>query len=319
MKFFKLFSIASFGLLLFAAVSVEAQPLRPVRVITFTTDASLILARLKGFFIVEGLDVSVTTTNRSGEQMRGLSKGTWDIASTAFDNVLAWSGREGAEIIAVALTSDRVNLPFFVLPEIETWTDLKGKKLAVDAVDTGFALVLRRMLLTNGLDLNKGDYELLPVGPPRARFESLTKGETFGAILSRPWDTRAAAAGMRRLAESRDVLPDYPGAVFAVNRAWTQSNRDDFLRFLRGWMNGLKWSKDPANREEAIRLVASDQDISREGGAVRISEMPTDPKLNPSALQVVLTLRMQFGFKLPMGTELNKYYDSSFLTSAQKK
>jgi ABC-type nitrate/sulfonate/bicarbonate transport system substrate-binding protein len=57
---------------------------------------------------------------------------TYDIASTAFDNVLAWSGREGAEIVAVAQISDRTVLPVFVRPEIKSWSDLKGKKLAAD-------------------------------------------------------------------------------------------------------------------------------------------------------------------------------------------
>lgn len=37
---------------------------------------------------------------------------------------------------------------------------LKGKKLAVDAVDTAFALTLRRILLARGLDLKRGDYKL---------------------------------------------------------------------------------------------------------------------------------------------------------------
>src|SRR4249920_309522 len=90
--------------------------------------------------------------------MRGLSEGAWQIVSTAFDNVLGWSGREGAEIVAIAQVSQGIALPVYVRPEIKSWTDLRGKKLAVDAVDTAYALVLRRIILEHGLDFDRGDY-----------------------------------------------------------------------------------------------------------------------------------------------------------------
>ena len=161
--------------------------------------------------------------NRSDERF---SQGKFDIASTAFDNVLAWSGREGAEIVAVAQISDRTVLPVFVRPEIKNWSDLKGKKLAADAVDTAFALVLRRILLANGLDLNRGDYELVALGATGQRLESMVKGETYAEFerrdLESPFDTKAIDAGMRRIGDSREVLPDYPNTIFAVNREWGQ-------------------------------------------------------------------------------------------------
>ena len=86
----------------------------------------------------------------------------WQIVSTAFDNVLGWSGRDGAEIIAVAQVAQGITLPVYVRPEIKTWEDLRGKPLAVDAVDTAYALVLRRVLLAHGLDMERGDYTLVP-------------------------------------------------------------------------------------------------------------------------------------------------------------
>ncbi len=133
----------------------QQKELRKLRLNVFRTDAATAAARVRGLFATEGLEVAITTTPNSTDQMRGISNGTYEIASTGFDNVLAWSGREGAEIVAIAQISDRTVLPVFVRPEIKSWSDLKGKKLAADAVDTAFALVLRRILLANGLDLNR--------------------------------------------------------------------------------------------------------------------------------------------------------------------
>lgn len=125
-------------LLLLAARSANGQQkeLRKIRLNVFRVDAATVAARVNGYFAAEGLDVEPTTTPNSTAQMRGLSQGKFDIVSTAFDNVLAWSGREGAEIVAIAQISDKTVLPVFVRPEIKDWSDLKGKKLAADAVDT---------------------------------------------------------------------------------------------------------------------------------------------------------------------------------------
>jgi ABC-type nitrate/sulfonate/bicarbonate transport system substrate-binding protein len=251
--------------------------------------------------------------------MRGISNGTYDIASTAFDNVLAWSGREGAEIVAVAQISDRTVLPVFVRPEIKSWSDLKGKKLAADAVDTAFALVLRRILLANGLDLNRGDYELVALGATGQRLESMVKGETFAGILTSPFDTKAIDAGMRRIGDSREVLPDYPNTIFAVSREWGQRNRDVLVAYLRAWLAGTRWVKDPANREEAVKLVGSELKLNPKAAAESVEELSPTGKLNLSGLETVLKLRTDFGFKLNKGEKLATYYDADYYSAAAGK
>ncbi|MGB5079915.1 MAG: ABC transporter substrate-binding protein, partial [Burkholderiales bacterium] len=112
-----------------------ASTTKQIRLIVFNSDAGLIVARARGLFARERLEVEVTATPNSTEQMRGLGAGSWEIASTAFDNVLGWSGREGAEFAAVAQAAEGILLPVYVRPEIKTWDDLRGKPLAVDAVD----------------------------------------------------------------------------------------------------------------------------------------------------------------------------------------
>ena len=75
----------------------QQQPLKPLRLSVFSPDAATVVARTHGLFAAEGLDVSITLTPNSTAQMRGLAAGSWDMALIAFDNVLAWSGCEGAE------------------------------------------------------------------------------------------------------------------------------------------------------------------------------------------------------------------------------
>lgn len=316
--------IAVFLSMLLMALSIDVlhaqqRELRKLRLNVFRTDAATAAARARGIFATEGLEVVITTTPNSTDQMRGISKGTYDIGSTAFDNVLAWSGREGAEIVAVAQISDRTVLPVFVRPEIKSWSDLKGKKLAADAVDTAFALVLRRVLLANGLDLNRGDYELVAVGATGQRLESMMKGETFAGILTSPFDTKAIDAGMRRIGDSREVLPDYPNTIFAVNREWGQKNRDVLVAYLRAWLAGTRWVKDSANREEAVKLMGSELKLNPKAAAASVEELSTTGKLNLPGLETVLKLRTEFGFKLNKGEKLSSYYDADYYSAAAGK
>ena len=293
--------------------------MRKLRLNVFRLDAATVAARAQGLFATEGLEVESIVTPNSTEQMRGLSQGRFDIVSTAFDNVLAWSGREGAEIVAIAQISDKTVLPVFVRPEIKTWSDLKGKKLAADAVDTAFALVLRRVLLANGLDMTKGDYELLALGTTGARLESMIKGETFAGVLNSPFDGKALEAGMRRMGDSRTVLPDYPNTIFAVAREWAQQNRDTVVGFLRAWLESGAWVKDPPNRDAAIKLLSAELKLNPKQASENIDELSSTGNLNLPGLQVVLDLRNQFGFKLPKGDKLPVYYDEAYVDAAHGK
>jgi ABC-type nitrate/sulfonate/bicarbonate transport system substrate-binding protein len=282
----------------------------------FNLDAALIVGRARGLFAAAKLDVDVMATPNSTDQMRGLSKGSWPIVSTAFDNVLGWSCREGAEIVAVAQVAQGITLPIYVRPEIKSWAELRGKPLAVDAVDTAYALVLRRVLLAHGLEMSRGDYQLVPKGATGHRLESMIRGETFAGVLNAPWDAKAAAAGMVRFADQREVLPDYPGGVYAVSRTWAAAYRDALCRFLRVWNQALQWARDEKNREDVIRLLACEEKTDEKSAARKLAQLPPSGRLNLRGLQCVLDLRVMFGLTPLAGEDLLKYYEESFYRDA---
>jgi len=283
----------------------------------FNVDAALAVGRAKGFFAADGLDVDVIVTPNSTDQMRGLGKNSWQIVATAFDNVLGWSGREGAEIVAIARISEGGTLPVYVRPEIKTWDDLRGKALAVDAVDTAFALVLRRVLLAHRLEMAR-DYSFIAKGTTSFRLDSMIKGETFAGVLNAPWDAKAAAAGMVRFADHREVLPDYPGGVFAVGRKWAAESHPLLLKFLSAWNRALCFALDEKNRAEVLTIVAAAEKLDDKAAARKLAQSPKSGALNLPGLQCVLDLRVLFNLTPPMGSELAVYYDESFYREAAK-
>jgi ABC-type nitrate/sulfonate/bicarbonate transport system substrate-binding protein len=284
----------------------------------FNVDAALAVGRAKGMFAAQNLEVDVMVTPNSTDQMRGLGQGSWQLVSTAFDNVLGWSGREGAEIVAIAQVSAGNTLPVYVRPEIKSWDDLRGKALAVDAVDTAYALVLRRVLLAHGLEMDRGDYTLIAKGTTGFRLDSMASGETFAGVLNPPWDRKAEAAGMKRFADHREVLPDYPGGVYAVNRKWARENHALVAGYLRSWNDALRWAQNEKNRDEAIKILAAAEKIDEQAAANRRRQSPNSGVLNLPGLQTVLDLRVQFKLTPPMGQDLAKYYDESFYHQTSK-
>ena len=300
--------------ILLIAASAQAQQLRTLQVNVFREDPAMAIGRLKGFFAAEGLEVKVIRTANSTDQMRGLSNGTFQIVSTAFDNVLGWSGREGAELIAVAQIIDSAIYPVFVRPEIKTWNDLHGKKLAVDAVDTAFALVLRRVLLDKGLDFTKGDYELIAVGNTPLRLESMKKGDTVAGVLTPPIDGQAASAGMVRLGDSKDVLPGFPNTLFAASRTWAQKERPQLVGYLKAWLASLRWMR--ANPDEALKLVEAEFKVNANVAKSMIQEMTQTGAINPAGLEQALQLRNQFGLTPPMGPAIGRYFDAQYFDAA---
>jgi ABC-type nitrate/sulfonate/bicarbonate transport system substrate-binding protein len=88
---------------------------------------------------------------------------------------------------------------------------------------------------------------------------------------------------------------------------------------LRAWLKAGAWVRDPANREEAIKIVGSELKVNPKQAAERIDEQSTTGNLNLPGLQVVLDLRNQFGFKLPKGDKLSVYYDATFINAVKGK
>ena len=294
-----------------------ANDLAKLGLITFSESAAVALARAGGLFERHGVEADVTRTPSSTEQMRGLIENRWQIASTAFDNVLAWSARDGGpQVVGVAQASGSVDLPVYVRPEIASWDDLRGKPLAVDAVDTAYGLVLRRILQAHGLELDR-DYAFVAAGATGYRLEAMEKGEAFAAVLNPPWGARAEESGMRLIARHSDVVPGYPGGVFAVSRPWGEAHREEVAAFLRGLRDTTRWARSPERRGAAAALAASEMGVGQEQAARALDRLPETLRPDPAAFAIPLEIRLRFGFAPPNGTAIADYLDASYLDAAE--
>ena len=94
----------------------------------------------KGFFLKEGLKVTQDVTSGSKEQMQDIMAGKYQFASTAFDNIVAYTEGQGSDkfadydVLAIAGVHSGMNT-LVARPEIKKYSDLKGKVVAVELAD----------------------------------------------------------------------------------------------------------------------------------------------------------------------------------------
>jgi ABC-type nitrate/sulfonate/bicarbonate transport system substrate-binding protein len=282
----------------------------------------LLAAQGQGFFAKRGLNVDVRIAPDSDELREGLAHGRYQIVHAGVDNAVAMA--EVAKIdIAIVMGGDNGFNRLIVQPEIKTYADLRGKTVIVDAPDTAFAFLMYEMLRKNGL--NKGDYEVRPVGASFRRLDAMLKDKSAAAaMLNMPFTLRAAAAGLGDLGSAVEALGPYQGTGAFVLRQWAAGNSDVLMRYMQAYIEGLRWGVDPKNRADATKLYIDALKLN-EAMATRtlaIASHPTDgltrdARLDPDGFKNVLSLRAnvmkQWAGSAPAP---EKYLDASYYTKA---
>ncbi|MBH98959.1 MAG: ABC transporter substrate-binding protein [Rhodospirillaceae bacterium] len=283
-----------------------------------------------GYFKDVGLDVHLETTPSSVYQIENLVKGQFQIAGTAFDNVVAYKEGQGAISFDVSpdlvafMGATHIELSLIVAPEIQTYDDIKGRSIALDALATGFAFVLYDMIEKAGLSIE--DCELAPVGATPKRWESVRSGDHVGTLTIEPFTSIALANGFRVLQTSVDTVPNYQGGVFAASSSWAENNPEIIRGFMKGYLAGLKWTLDSGNYEAAkdILLAKMPAIQPRVANAVMkkllnpITGLTPNGSLDFQGIDTVLKLRSRYATPSMQLTNHSKYINESFFEEPNK-
>jgi ABC-type nitrate/sulfonate/bicarbonate transport system substrate-binding protein len=213
----------------------------------------------QAFFAEHGIAVSVEGTPNSVSQMTDFAQGKFDIAMTAVDNIVAYVEGQGEAPIGAQpeftafMGSDNGFLSLVTSPALKTLDDVKGKRLSVDAMTTGYAFVLFDLLRRAGIE--RGDCEIVRVGGMTQRYQSLLAGREDGTLLSAPYNLIAQSSGLTELVKAHAVIGPYQGNVAAAKRSWIEANRSKAEAYVRGYRKAIDWLYQPANKSEAIKVL----------------------------------------------------------------
>jgi ABC-type nitrate/sulfonate/bicarbonate transport system substrate-binding protein len=312
------------------AGSASAQNPKTLEVIVFPGGFNwpIFVGQDKGMFEKNGISVKVVPTPNSQFQLKGLIEGKFDIAMTAMDNVIAYSEGQGAAKTEVEpdifafMGADSGFLRLVAVPEVKTIADLKGKQISVDALTTGYAFVLRKLLENGGL--KPSDIEFVSAGGGRERFTALLEKKHAATLLISPFEVVAEAKGFNRLANADEALGHYQGVVGAARRSWAKQNEKELVGYIRAYKAALQWLFDPANKAEAIAILRKHVPDMSEEAATRSYDIlvhPTkgfyrDGALDVEGIRTVLQLRS--GYTGKTLTEPAKYFDNAYFDKAKK-
>jgi ABC-type nitrate/sulfonate/bicarbonate transport system substrate-binding protein len=287
----------------------------------------LFVARDKGLFAQHHLAVDIQPTTGSVAQMSGLATGKFEIAMTAVDNIVAYVEGEGDKSVGqqkgfmAFMGSDSGFLSLVSAPSIAAPAGLKGTKISVDALSTGYAFVLYDMLAKEGL--TKNDYTITPVGGMIQRWTDMQEGKHVATLLSTPYDILAKAKGFHQLAWATDVIGPYQGNVAATRRDWAATHRAQMVGYVQAYAAAIDWLYAPEHRSEAIEILRHNLPTMSQDLAEQTYGELLDPnagffkgaKVNLEGLQTVLRLRSTYAGG-PKLTDPSRYYDPSVWTEA---
>jgi len=321
-----------FGLAAFAmAFAAPAAAQQKLTVITFSgaTNLPVWIAVDKGFFKKEGIDVQHEVTRGSQQVMEGLMSGKYQFGSAALDNTIAYVEGQGDVKIdnfdLVAILGVHSGMSRIVArPEIKSWKDLKDKTVAVDAANSGYGLVMYKLLAMNGLQKDK-DYKILAVGSGRDRMAAMKDGRAYAAAVSPPEDTYAKKEGFNVLADATEVLGAYQGSAYIVRRAWAKEHEKEVLAFIRAIVASSDFVF--TNKNEAMAVMkAHIKGISDEEAETIYAALTggngglnKGAKVNDAGVKMLLDLRNEFSGSDKKLTDTKKYVDTTYYDKAIKK
>lgn len=209
--------------------------------------------------------LDMTFTRGSPEAAQLLAAGQVEVAtlsSPAFASVIAKNViPDGIGIISDIYQDGHAGYAtntFFVLQgsPIKSVTDLKGKKVAINAFGSAVDLVLRVALKKAGLDPRK-DVQIVEVNFPNIAAAIREQRVDCGVLVIPFLPLESAKGDLRALFTGGDTLGPSSVAFQVATEKFMREQPDALRALLADFVAGLAWYYDPKNRDKAIELVAA--------------------------------------------------------------
>ena len=293
-----------------------------VNVFRGASNIPVYMAQENGAFARRGITPVLQFTPNSDQQRDGLAAGRFDIAIAAVDNAVAMVEVAKHDVIIVAGGDGGMN-EFLVRPEINSPADIRNRTYVVDAPNTAYALIGRKVLKNAGL-MDGRDYRLNPLGGSEARTKSFDTPDGAATMLNPPWSFIAKERGAKSLGRTIDLYGQYQASGVFVLRKWAAANPGVMERFVGAYIEGCRIAQNPANRDKTIAVLQRELKLDRRIAELTYADLMTpghgmskDCAFNMPGFRNLLALRAeiegQWGGTAPAP---DKFIDLSFYQRA---
>lgn len=244
---FRLLQAALCGVLLLGPCAGEsvAKPLR-VAHSTWVGYGPFHIAKEKGFFEAEGLEVKLVLMEDVKTRMPTLTAGRVDAAATTVDTVLNFYSPRRPFRYLFAVDDSNGGDGIVANNDIKAIADLKGKRIAFTEASVS-QFYLSVLLREAGLSLKDVRAYNMTAGDAGAAFVAR---RVDAAVTWEPWLTRGNRAKHGHVLVDSSSSPGLITDIVTATAAKLAARRSDFRALYRAWAKAVDWQK--ANEADAI-------------------------------------------------------------------
>lgn len=212
--------------------------------------------------------------------------------------------------------------PFMVLNDsgIDKIEDLKGKRIASNAIGSASDTAMRRMLKKHGL--NEKDFNTIETA--FGNMPAMLFQEKVDMIVVLPQFMRLVdKAKVKTLFTIRDAVGPQQTIMWVARTDALKENRQAWVDFFEDYMRGLRFVQDPKNHDAAIEAVTKFTKQPREAVDYAFTDhdyfRSLDMVPDVPGIQVGLDQAVESGaLKEPL-KNLDSYVDLSFIKEAKER
>ena len=273
----------------------------------FSKSPILEVAQRHGFLKAQGLRVEAEAVPSSPAQFRSLLAGDYDVVLTSPDNVAAYRFGtanplgEQIDVRIIRAVDGGLGLSVLASDGIDSIDDLRGRTVAVDVPESGFAFALFHLLAERGLTKD-ADYRVISLGATPRRAVALRDGHCDATLLNGGATVAAEMAGLVNLGRISDVVRPYLGTVLAATGTRLDGDEAPLRRFCAAWDQAVTLLLDAAQADGLTALLADVFGLPETHMAAmrRTMDDPAEglvagQTVDLAALQNVLDLRARYG------------------------
>jgi NitT/TauT family transport system substrate-binding protein len=206
------------------------------------------IAQRKGFYKEEGLEIRKVVV-RTNLHVPALIAGELDYSTVS--GIIGRAAIQGLPVKGVMGWFDRPLHMLIARPGIKKLTDLKGKRVAVSAMNSAPHIVLREAFAQSGMNPDR-DVTVLAVGGSGDRLAALTAGTVDATPVDVAYIEKAEKLGLISLLYLGDVVNLRLGG-FGVSNDKIRKNPNQIVRVIRATLKGVRFLKN--NKSESLVVM----------------------------------------------------------------
>jgi len=197
-----------------------------------------VLAEQAGVWERNGLRVNTSPQLNRERAVEALKNGNVDLISGNHHNLYARRARNEDFVHLGQLGNLWTENHLITKDPIRSLQDLRGKRIAVDRWHSHAGLNVWLFMKKEGLDLDKGDYQLIQAEcSSEERWKGVLAGKFDAAFLDLPHNLRAVRAGGKEMVVR--PMPMIRGVTLTTTMAYANSHEDDIRRLIRGTVEAV--------------------------------------------------------------------------------